>query len=75
MTSARGQSYASMGKAIQEFGEWVTAHAKALEDGSIDADELSRVEDEGQQAIAAIAAVMEQARMAAVRPALRAVRG
>lgn len=74
MTSARGQSYASMGKAIQEFGEWVVAHTTALEDGTIDTDELARVEDEGQQAISAIAAVMEQARTHAVRPALKAVR-
>ena len=73
MTSARGQSYASMGKAIQEFGEWVVAHTTALEDGTINTDELARVEGSGSEAIAAIAAVIEQARESAVRPSLRAV--
>lgn len=68
-----GSHLATTGQAIREFGEWVTAHAAALEDGTITADELTHVVGQGEEAIAAIAAALEHARARVQRPDLRAI--
>lgn len=70
-----GSHLAATGEAVREFGEWLSAHAAALEDGTITADELAQVEHEAQEAIAAIAAAVEQARARVPRHDLRAIGG
>lgn len=49
---------------IREFGEFAAQVARALEDGTVTAEELERINVEGQQAMTAILRVMELARLA-----------
>lgn len=68
-----GSHLTATGEAVREFGEWLTAHAAALEDGTISLDEFATVEREAHEAIAAIAAAIEQAKSRVPKPDLRAV--
>lgn len=47
---------------IREFGEFVTEVGKSLEDGTVTAEELARINAESQEALAAILRVMRLAR-------------
>lgn len=47
---------------IREFGEFMAAVGKSLEDGTITAEELARINSEGQEALSAILRVMRLAR-------------
>ena len=71
-----GSHLAATGEAVREFGEWLGVHAAALEDGTLTAEELARIETQGHEAIAAIAAAIEQTRVRVARPApaLKAIR-
>lgn len=52
----------SLLESIREFGEFASEVGKSLEDGTITADELARINTEGQEALAAILRVMRLAR-------------
>lgn len=53
---------AETGRMVSEFGELLSTLAIAQEDQRITPQEATRIAEEGQQAIAAIAAVMDDAR-------------
>lgn len=61
-------------KLLREVADFIEAHASAREDGRMTPEECARVLDEGQQAMAAICAVMQMAKQQ-VKPVspLRAV--
>jgi len=72
-----GSHTTATGEAIREFGEWLAAHGAALEDGVISAEELAAIDQQAREAIAAIAAALEQAKARTARPlasSLKAVR-
>ncbi len=52
----------SLLQSIREFGEFASEVGKSLEDGTITAEELARINAEGQEALSAILRVMRLAR-------------
>lgn len=48
--------------AVREIGQWLQVHAAALSDGVLSQDDYDRVDADGQRAIAAIAAAIDEAR-------------
>lgn len=53
---------ASTAEAVREFGEWLHSHAAAMDGAALSVDAFARIETEGNQAIAAIAAAVDEAR-------------
>ncbi len=52
----------SLLESIREFGEFASEVGKSLEDGTITAEELARINAEGQEALSAILRVMRLSR-------------
>lgn len=68
--------FASEATVLREFADFIQEFAKAKEDGRMSDAECARVVEEGQQAMAAIAGVMQYARQTCrQQPSLRAVGG
>ena len=52
---------------VREFGHFASASAAAIEDGSVQPEEMARMEREGYEAIVAIMAMLKKARAACER--------
>jgi len=69
---AEGAADTQTAKVVMEFGEFLTRHAEARADRAVTAKEAGEIEIEGRQAIAAILALIDDAKRESVTP-LRAV--